>query len=184
MSNEGIHEFVKTTAEYKKANGDPVEQLRLLTCGFARWKAYIFWENSDNDKYGQLKQGAVNAFARGQDDFPKNLEQARNILASHKFEQAYYDKQKKREENNKKNASDTNKKQESNKSQQKQVANASAGQQHAQSSNGLMICFKCGGTGHTTKSCKANIPQGEWACLLYTSPSPRDLSTSRMPSSA
>ena len=26
-----------------------------------------------------------------------------------------------------------------------------------------------------------NLP---WACLLYTSPSPRDLSTSRMPSSA
>ena len=25
---------------------------------------------------------------------------------------------------------------------------------------------------------------GLWACLLYTSPSPRDLSTSRMPSSA
>ena len=24
----------------------------------------------------------------------------------------------------------------------------------------------------------------EWSCLLYTSPSPRDLSTSRMPSSA
>ena len=24
----------------------------------------------------------------------------------------------------------------------------------------------------------------QWACLLYTSPSPRDLSTSRMPSSA
>ena len=24
----------------------------------------------------------------------------------------------------------------------------------------------------------------EWTCLLYTSPSPRDLSTSRMPSSA
>ena len=26
--------------------------------------------------------------------------------------------------------------------------------------------------------------QTAWACLLYTSPSPRDLSTSRMPSSA
>ena len=25
---------------------------------------------------------------------------------------------------------------------------------------------------------------GPWGCLLYTSPSPRDLSTSRMPSSA
>ena len=29
------------------------------------------------------------------------------------------------------------------------------------------------------------LPKEEWcACLLYTSPSPRDLSTSRMPSSA
>ena len=26
--------------------------------------------------------------------------------------------------------------------------------------------------------------EGRWGCLLYTSPSPRDLSTSRMPSSA
>ena len=32
----------------------------------------------------------------------------------------------------------------------------------------------------------ANIMDGRWdkVCLLYTSPSPRDLSTSRMPSSA
>ena len=28
------------------------------------------------------------------------------------------------------------------------------------------------------------IDDGVWICLLYTSPSPRDLSTSRMPSSA
>ena len=29
-----------------------------------------------------------------------------------------------------------------------------------------------------------NVPGRFWICLLYTSPSPRDLSTSRMPSSA
>ena len=28
------------------------------------------------------------------------------------------------------------------------------------------------------------MPHQDWTCLLYTSPSPRDLSTSRMPSSA
>ena len=28
------------------------------------------------------------------------------------------------------------------------------------------------------------LPVDDWGCLLYTSPSPRDLSTSRMPSSA
>ena len=33
---------------------------------------------------------------------------------------------------------------------------------------------------------KESVPECEfyWDCLLYTSPSPRDLSTSRMPSSA
>ena len=33
---------------------------------------------------------------------------------------------------------------------------------------------------------KKDTPKGLWykTCLLYTSPSPRDLSTSRMPSSA
>ena len=36
------------------------------------------------------------------------------------------------------------------------------------------------------KQDRANYPdfEKEWLCLLYTSPSPRDLSTSRMPSSA
>ena len=37
-------------------------------------------------------------------------------------------------------------------------------------------------------SCQGNATEdnmvGAWICLLYTSPSPRDLSTSRMPSSA
>ena len=40
-----------------------------------------------------------------------------------------------------------------------------------------------GDSGRDIKSAKA---RGDWkdTCLLYTSPSPRDLSTSRMPSSA
>ena len=33
-------------------------------------------------------------------------------------------------------------------------------------------------------SFKVNTDRNLWYCLLYTSPSPRDLSTSRMPSSA
>ena len=40
--------------------------------------------------------------------------------------------------------------------------------------------------GHVLNSGRVSKPPGSWsrACLLYTSPSPRDLSTSRMPSSA
>ena len=38
------------------------------------------------------------------------------------------------------------------------------------------------GEGMSRRMMKAGIEV--WGCLLYTSPSPRDLSTSRMPSSA
>ena len=48
--------------------------------------------------------------------------------------------------------------------------------------------FTTGGTAVTTFSIATNESRrnsdGNWDCLLYTSPSPRDLSTSRMPSSA
>ena len=40
---------------------------------------------------------------------------------------------------------------------------------------GVEVCLVIGG---------GNIFRGMSGCLLYTSPSPRDLSTSRMPSSA
>ena len=42
----------------------------------------------------------------------------------------------------------------------------------------LKLLPKLGGSG------EVEFTQQEWTCLLYTSPSPRDLSTSRMPSSA
>ena len=40
------------------------------------------------------------------------------------------------------------------------------------------------GTNVTTLSWSAGSLDGQWACLLYTSPSPRDRTRSRMPSSA
>ena len=43
---------------------------------------------------------------------------------------------------------------------------------------GKCMCERCLGRGRT------NFPDQAMLCLLYTSPSPRDLSTSRMPSSA
>ena len=36
----------------------------------------------------------------------------------------------------------------------------------------------------STEEVMGRIPEGDYACLLYTSPSPRDRTRSRMPSSA
>ena len=46
-------------------------------------------------------------------------------------------------------------------------------------SNTKVNCFRCNGAGFLRISLEETK-----TCLLYTSPSPRDLSTSRMPSSA
>ena len=48
----------------------------------------------------------------------------------------------------------------------------------------IMLYGPGAGSGPTAASVVSDILNLHAACLLYTSPSPRDLSTSRMPSSA
>ena len=47
-----------------------------------------------------------------------------------------------------------------------------------------MVIVAAASTGHTLTKVVDDFVKDYKACLLYTSPSPRDLSTSRMPSSA
>ena len=71
------------------------------------------------------------------------------------------------------------------------TSSASINQDHQPQATLLKRCpepkagsFSCGsGTNSRSTSSPSSSDQGR-ACLLYTSPSPRDLSTSRMPSSA
>ena len=45
--------------------------------------------------------------------------------------------------------------------------------------------FKAGGEAHIIRPKQpTELSDDQWACLLYTSPSPRDTERSRMPSSA
>ena len=49
---------------------------------------------------------------------------------------------------------------------------------------GQVLCAPGSISPHTEFKCEAYVLTKDEGCLLYTSPSPRDLSTSRMPSSA
>ena len=50
--------------------------------------------------------------------------------------------------------------------------------------NGIEVILANGKFTKNIKGKKTDVLDCMWICLLYTSPSPRDLSTSRMPSSA
>ena len=49
---------------------------------------------------------------------------------------------------------------------------------------GIYVAIVSAGVDLFVSSIAAMLKVDDWICLLYTSPSPRDLSTSRMPSSA
>ena len=128
--------------------------------GFAAWKAYTFWRGSDNDKYGELKGRTADEYARKNDQFEKNIKDARDVLASHKTEAKYYEKKKKaKEDSNKKKSKDDRKKAPN----QNSGGSGSTDQQHSQLATSDQVCFKCGGKGHTARTCKTGIPQSEWA---------------------
>jgi len=47
-------DFTTHTVEYKSATSNK-QRDRLIDGAWATWKAYLFWRNSNNDKYGELK---------------------------------------------------------------------------------------------------------------------------------
>ena len=56
-------------------------------------------ENVDRNKYGTVLTGLVSQFLLGQDQYPRELTSAMNVLSNHKFDPAYQEAKKK--QNNK-----------------------------------------------------------------------------------
>jgi hypothetical protein len=125
------------------------EQLREKQ--FEAWMAYMFISNSDHDKYGSLKKKLSEQFALGTDQYPKTLSAAVDALSSHQFDQTYFDKMKKKRDQE---ARDRN----SNDNEETGKGNSFSQQKKD------FICYCCGGKGHTTRNCeKVNtIPKSEW----------------------
>ena len=158
LGNDFLSTFIQNTSEYKNATSDE-KRKALIDGGFAAWKAYLFWRNSDNDKYGELKGRTLDEYTRRNDQYPKVYKDARDVLACHKIEAKYFEKKKKaKDDANKKKVKD-----EKSKNQKKEIPSTASGEQHSQNfSSDQQMCFKCGGRGHTAKTCKADIAQSEW----------------------
>jgi hypothetical protein len=110
--------------------------------------AYLLLRGSDQNKYGTLMKGFVSQYSLGNDQYPKTIQTATDVLSNHKFDATYSEnKNRIREQQRKQALQET-----------ETVSNTTSFAQKD------VICHICGKKGHVKPKCPdANkIPKADW----------------------
>ena len=110
--------------------------------------------NSDQRKYGSVIKGLHSQKALQNDQYPRSIIEANNVLSTHKFDFI------KQGSNNSQN--DSNRTENANKKEEKNKEDESPTLSFAQLEG---KCYCCGKPGHKSPDCyqKGKIPREEWA---------------------
>ena len=137
---------------------DDNDESTHATCYNKAYDAFVsllYLENANKNKYGSLLTGLSTQFSLGQDQYPKDLIGANNVLSNHKFDTAYYEYKKKQKD---KSQVQQNRPANPNRQNDDQVSELSFAQMEKR-------CFCCGKVGHTSDKCnkRNSTPKAEWA---------------------
>ena len=101
-----LTKYVATMSEYSTKPNECKKE------AFEQFLAYILLENSDRTKYGSMVTGLASQFALDNNQYPKTLVIATNVLSGHKWDATYSETKKKQSENakNQKQAAQNKKK--------------------------------------------------------------------------
>jgi hypothetical protein len=81
-----LTKVVQGMDEYTASTTDPNKLTELNKSAFSRYLAYLYLENSDQTKYGSLLIGLNTQQSLGNNQYPKTITEANNVLSNHKFD--------------------------------------------------------------------------------------------------
>jgi hypothetical protein len=150
MGNKFLAEFIEHLPTYISA--PTADQVLMKAEAYPKWMAYLLIRGSDQTKYGSLTKGFVSQYSLGNDQYPKTITTATDVLSDHKLDQRYWDNQKKNRDRSRDERNNNNNNEES--------GNATSFAQHERE----MTCYCCGKKGHLSTTCdKRNaIPRDQW----------------------
>jgi len=137
---------MEQTPEYRSV---PVTgQQEMLEGAFDRWMAYLLVKNSDMKKYGSLMNGLASQYSMKNDQYPKDIVEATNIMVNHKHDQSNRDHQQGKAKNT------------TNRNHNKEGAETETSFVQGKK----LICYCCGKKGHRVPDCKDRncIAHDDW----------------------
>ena len=150
MGSTILDAFTQNRTDYQAA--DPAEQAVLKAQAISEWMAYLLMSGSDQNKYGTLMRGLVEQFSLGNNQYPKTILTATDVLSNHKIDAKYDEVQKRKRERSRSDNDATTKNDDG-------IATS-----FAQSQGDTTICYCCGKVGHLSSDCdkKNTTPRNQW----------------------
>ena len=138
-----LDEFTEHQAEFRETTSED-EKTEMKKEAFEKWMAYLIIRGSDQAKYGSLVKGFVSQYSLGNDQYPKTITTAIDVLSNHRLGGTNYEKR------NRERAVQE-------KEEEKPVETSFAQRK--------ILCYCCGAEGHTSPTCpdRNKIPRDKWA---------------------
>lgn len=138
--------FTEKMVGYDKKDEDKVQS--CVNKSWMQFLAYAYLENSDKSKYGTLLNGLQTQQSLKNDQYPKTITEATNVLSNHRFDNT---------------SSYNNNNKIKNESSDSKIENEEKPEMSFANIEGK--CYCCGKSGHKSPTCrlKDKIPKEDWA---------------------
>ena len=130
---------------------DSKSQEKFRNEAYQRFIAFLYMSNSDKSKYGSLLTGLHTQQSLNNDQYPRTITDANNVLSNHRFDNVKFNKSRQKDGDKDRNE------QVKSKPKEEQDITLSFAQLEGK-------CYCCGKLGHKSPQCRFNKrPKSEWA---------------------